>query len=293
MDKVILEQRARAFDHTFDAVVVTNLNGIITDWNAGAAELYGYSALEAVGQPVDILHVQEDVKELVAEVFAAVEQHGKWKGEIRMLHKDGSIGWIESIVVPLLDDSGQPSGALGINRDISKRVFDAERLSRLAMYDALTNLPNRNLFYDRTDQLLSRFKRTQKPFGMLCLDLDNFKYVNDSGGHNVGDEVLRQVADRMQAVLRDSDTLARIGGDEFAVLIEELESKDSAIRVANKLVESLNCDIEVEGRLYRVGTSIGIVISRKIDEDRNSLMAAADLAMYRVKQRGRGGWELV
>ena len=121
MDLNILNQRARAFDYLFDAVVVTDVQGIITDWNKGSENLYGYSKKEVIGKPVSILHVPEDVEHITSEVIASVEKHGKWSGEVRMLHKDGHIGWIESMCVPITDEGNQMVGALGINRDITKR----------------------------------------------------------------------------------------------------------------------------------------------------------------------------
>lgn len=121
MNIKILEQRAKAFDYLFDAVVVTDLQGIITDWNKGSETLYGYSKEEAIGQPVNILHAPEDSEHITSEVISAVEKSGKWSGEVRMLHKDGHIGWIESMCVPIFDDNDQMVGALGINRDITER----------------------------------------------------------------------------------------------------------------------------------------------------------------------------
>ena len=121
MNLDILKQRARAFDYLFDAVVVTDVQGIITDWNKGSEELYGYSKKEVIGKPVSILHVPEDVEHITSEVIASVEKQGNWSGEVRMLHKDGHIGWIESMCVPIIDESNNMVGALGINRNITKR----------------------------------------------------------------------------------------------------------------------------------------------------------------------------
>ena len=142
-------ERARAFDYLFDAVVVTDMKGTITDWNAGAAKLYGYQAAEVLGQPVSILHAPEDVDRVTAQVFASIERQGHWTGEIRMRRKDHSIGWIESFVIPLLDDAGVPIGALGINRDITRaeeRGAGAARLGgRLA--GAARGLTRRRLWF--------------------------------------------------------------------------------------------------------------------------------------------------
>jgi len=153
MNLETLKQRAKAFDHLFDAVVVTDLQGVITDWNKGSESLYGYSKDEAIGQPVNILHVPEDTEKITTMVIEAVQEHGKWSGEVRMLHKDGHIGWIESMCVPIFDDNEQMIGALGINRDITARVEETERLHYLAHYDQLTKTPNRYLLLDRINHL--------------------------------------------------------------------------------------------------------------------------------------------
>ena len=192
MNTNILNQRAKAFDYLFDAVVVTDLQGIIIDWNNGSEALYGYSKDEAIGQPVSILHVPEDTDHITSEVILAVEKSGKWTGEVRMLHKDGHIGWIESMCIPIYDDDKQMIGALGINRDITERVRETERLNHLAHYDQLTKIPNRYLLLDRVTHLIAQSQRSGNTFSLLYIDLDNFKIINDAKGHSYGDQVLAQ-----------------------------------------------------------------------------------------------------
>jgi PAS domain S-box-containing protein len=134
----MLEHRAKAFDWLFDAVVVTDINGIITDWNKGAEALYGYSKEEAMGELVSILHVPEDIERITADVMVALDEFGRWTGEVKMLHKNGNIGWVESMCVPILDSNDQIIGALGINRNISVRIKESERLEHLALTKSST-----------------------------------------------------------------------------------------------------------------------------------------------------------
>ena len=169
MNPNIQKHRATAFDYLFDAVVVTDLQGIITDWNKGSEALYGYTKEVAIGQPVNILHVPEDSDHITSEVISAVEKSGKWSGEIRMLHKDGHIGWIESMCVPIYDDNKQMVGALGINRDITDRIKESERLEHLAHYDQLTNIPNRYLLLDRLSHLIAQSERNDGGFALLYM----------------------------------------------------------------------------------------------------------------------------
>jgi len=288
VDLRTLEQRARAFEHVFDAVVVTNLDGIIVDWNVGAEKLYGWSRKEAVGQHVSLLHVTDE-PDRTAEVLSAVEKDGKWTGEIKMLHREGTIGWIESVVVPLLDDDGQPCGALGINRDITRRVQNEEELVRLATTDPLTGLPNRGLLLDRLEATLRRSQRHDHSFALLFIDLDDFKDINDRCGHMVGDRVLKEVARDLATGLRDCDTVARIGGDEFAVLLEDCPGFDDARDVGAKVLQAVKRSIEINGTPYRITASIGIAVYPQDGDDVSTLFGHADEAMYRAKALG-GNW---
>lgn len=285
MDQRILQQRARAFDYLFDAVVVTDLDGIIKDWNAGSEKLYGYSRSEVIGEPVSILHVPEDVERVTAEVLESVARDGKWKGEVKMLHKDGTVGWIESVVVPLLDEAGNAVGALGINRNISDRVNNEERLAQLAHYDQLTGLPNRYLFIDRTQQLIHHATRHNRLFALLYIDLDDFKKVNDHYGHLVGDKVLKMTADKLHHAVRASDTVARIGGDEFVALLERVNAPEEAAKVADVVLNRLQEPLVLDNRLITQTGSIGIAIYPRDGVTLDELLSHSDRAMYQFKHQ--------
>ena len=291
MESGILDQRAKAFDHLFDAVVVTDLQGIITDWNKGSEALYGYSKEEAIGQDVSMLHVPEDISHITTEVLSAVEKFGKWTGEVRMLHKDGHIGWIESMCVPILDDNNQMVGALGINRDISDRIKETERLAHLAHYDQLTEIPNRYLLLDRIAHLIQQCERNNKRFALLYIDLDKFKIINDTRGHTFGDKILREAALRLSQAIRHSDTIARIGGDEFVVLLEEIAEKQNISRMAEMIIKTLNKEFVIDNTSFEISCSIGIAIYPDDGTTTDSLLTAADNAMYRAKNKGRGNFE--
>jgi diguanylate cyclase (GGDEF)-like protein/PAS domain S-box-containing protein len=292
MEQLILEQRARAFDYLFDAVVVTDLHGVIIDWNHGSELLYGYTREEVIGQAVSILHVPEDIDRITAEVLEAVGRDGRWTGEVRMLHKDGTHGWIESVCVPLLDDDGQMVGALGINRDISERRRHHEQLLELAHYDQLTGLPNRHLLIERIEQAIAVARRQQSLFALLFLDLDNFKEINDASGHDMGDKALIHVARCLQGALREVDTVARIGGDEFIVLLHDIGSIEHAKHVAAHLVTQLHDVCIMEELNHELTVSIGIATYPVNGSNTNELLTASDQAMYRAKQSGKNTFEL-
>lgn len=286
------KQRAKAFDHLFDAVVVTDLHGIIIDWNTGSENLYGYSKEEAIGQSVNILHVPEDSEHITSEVISAVEKFGKWTGEVRMLHKDGHIGWIESMCVPLFDDNDQVVGALGINRDITERIKESERLKYLAHYDYLTNIPNRYLLLDRITHLIAQSERNESSFALLYIDLDKFKTINDTKGHAFGDQVLKETALRLKQSIRASDTVARIGGDEFVVLLESISNKNDVYTMTKALEKSLNKAFIVNNEEMNIRCSIGVSLYPDEGSTTDDLLAAADKAMYKVKYKEHGSHDI-
>jgi len=291
MDENILMQRARAFDYLFDALVVTDLQGNITDWNKGSEELYGYSKKEAIGQPVCILHVPEDTEHVTAEVISAIEKYGKWTGEVRMLHKNGSIGWIESMCVPLFDDNHKMCGALGINRNITERKKETENLAHLANYDPLTDIPNRHLLLDRIAHLSAQSKRNETRYALLYIDLDKFKSINDHKGHQLGDKVLKETARRLLSSIRQSDTIARIGGDEFIIILEGIIDKESISKIAEKLIHVLSTDFIISNETFSISCSIGIATYPENGTNSDALLSASDKAMYKAKRKGRGCFE--
>jgi diguanylate cyclase (GGDEF)-like protein/PAS domain S-box-containing protein len=283
-----IKQRAKAFDYLFDAVVVTDLDGVITDWNKGSESLYGYSKEQAIGRHVNMLHVPEDSEHITSEVISAVLKTGHWSGEIRMLHKDGHIGWIESMCVPMFNENGQMIGALGVNRDITARRNEAERLNHLAYYDQLTEIPNRYLLLDRMSHLIAQSDRNEKSFALFFIDIDNFKHINDSKGHAFGDQILVETAARLKKFIRNSDTVARMGGDEFVLLLENVSNKEDATAVAKELLQHLNQCYLSTNEPFDFTCSVGIAIYPIDGTSKDALLAYADKAMYRAKHNERG-----
>ena len=291
MDLNILKQRAKAFDYLFDAVVVTDIQGFIIDWNKGSKDLYGYSKSEAIGQDVSMLHVPEDIEHVTAEVIASVEKMGKWSGEVRMLHKNGQIGWIESMCVPIFDDANNMIGALGINRDITERKKEQERLHNLAHYDHLTAIPNRYLLLDRLEHLIAQSERGTSEFSLLYMDLNEFKLINDTKGHAFGDQLLKEVALRLTQLIRKSDTFARLGGDEFVFLLENASQKhDLAVKV-EMILKEFDRDFLINGEAINVGCSIGIATYPADGSTIEDLLATGDAAMYKAKQNDLGSYQ--
>tara|TARA_R110001592_G_scaffold200902_8_gene449894 strand:- start:2732 stop:3592 length:861 start_codon:yes stop_codon:yes gene_type:complete len=285
MDLDKFKQINKAFDYLFDSLVITDLQGIITDWNKGSENLYGYSKKEIIGQPVDILHLPEDTEHITSEVISSVEKYGKWTGEVRMLHKDGHIGWIESMCVPLFDANHQLVGALGVNRDISDRIKETKRLEHLAHYDQLTEIPNRYLVFDRIDHLIDQSERDMRTFALLFIDLDKFKIINDTKGHAFGDQVLVEVSLRLKQSIRNSDTVARIGGDEFVILLENMIDKSNVDSVIKTIMDTISRPFKINDEKLTVSCSIGVSIYPDDGITTDSLIATADKAMYNNKHK--------
>jgi len=308
MDNNLFHQRARAFDYLYDAVVVTDLQGIVTDWNTGAEKLYGYTRNEIIGKPVSILHAPEDVERITAEVFAAIEHQGYWTGEIKKVAKDQSIGWIESSVIPIFDEQNQPIGALGINRDITQRreiqqellvanenlqsqlqeiEILQEKLREQATLDPLTGLYNRRYLIDMMQREIARAKREDIPISVAIMDLDHFKDINDTFGHKGGDAVLEAMAELFLSHVRASDIVCRYGGEEFIFLMP-----GASIDTAAERMEELRKLIEEKAIIHNdkaipVTVSIGVASYPIHGDNDESLLLEADNMLYNSKRNGR------
>jgi diguanylate cyclase (GGDEF)-like protein/PAS domain S-box-containing protein len=271
------------FDASPDAVFVEDLEGYLLDANPEACSLHGRAREELVGLHFSELVPAED-RDDAAREFQLLARGEKAVAEGYSLAKDGSAIPVE-LRVSHIDFSGKPALLLHV-RDITERKEYQGRLEYLARFDALTDLPNRVLFEDRLRQALARAPRSGEQIAVHYLDIDYFKGVNDTHGHNVGDELLKAVAERLGALLRETDTVARLGGDEFAILQVGVGSVAGATALAMKLLGAFARPFSVQGHEMRMNTSIGVAVW-KPDIEGNELMEQADRALYRAKELGR------
>src|SRR5256885_690376 len=214
-------------------------------------------------------------------------QRGRWRGEAAGHRRDGS-QFPQEISLTSLEGGG----FVCVVRDITERTYAEEQIKHLAYHDALTNLPNRLLFKDRVTVALSHAQRDNSRLAVLFLDLDRFKVINDSLGHNIGDQLLQAVAARVHDCVRDSDTLARLGGDEFTLLLPGLIRSDDAAPVAQKILDAVRSPFHIEGREFYISTSIGISLFPEDGSDAETLIKNADTAMYQAKEQGRDNYQL-
>lgn len=284
-------QLAAIVESSNDAIIVKDLNGIITSWNTGAEELFGYQASEIIGSsiailiPPDRLEEEKRIMRLImsgkrADNFETV-RWGKGRKPI-----DVSI-----TISSMKDSAGNLIGASKIVRDITQRKESQERIEYLAHYDVLTGLANRALLADRLRIAIENANRYSFQLGVLFVDLDRFKLVNDSLGHEIGDKLLKAVAQRMQSTVRHADTVSRVGGDEFIVLLSRIEAAKDAARAAEKLIVSASQPYQIEQHELLLTASVGISIYPDSGRDAGSLMRNADAAMYSAKAQGRNRYQ--
>jgi diguanylate cyclase (GGDEF)-like protein/PAS domain S-box-containing protein len=276
-----LQHQSQILDQIHESVLTMDLNGFITSWNKGAERLFGYTSVEAVGRNILFLYDDEDMN--FHDPF--LEQGGRLM-EVRRKKKNGDIFWASLSLSPLCDGDERATGLIAYLTDITERKMAEERIHHLAYYDALTGLPNRSLLTKLVDQGLTVAQRSKLHGCVLFIDLNRFKLINDTLGRHIGDELLRDVARRFRAVLRDQDLVARLGGDEFAVGLFDITQHYEASTVAQKLLQALNEPFLIDGHDLRVGGSIGISVYPQDGNDAETLLRLADIAMYRAKQGG-------
>ncbi len=223
----------------------------------------------------------------IPQLRIAIQEGREWSGPLRNYTKDGTLFWNELYIAPVLNEAGHIANFIGVQKDITERKILEEQLAHQAFHDPLTDLPNRSLFLDRLSHALKRSKRRGDKVAVLFMDLDNFKVTNDSLGHEVGDDLLIEVAGRLSGCLRPTDTAARLGGDEFVILLEDIEDTNEANRVAKRIAETLRLPLYIEGHELLVTTSIGIAFGGSDENLPGSLLRNADLAMYRAKEAGK------
>jgi diguanylate cyclase (GGDEF)-like protein/PAS domain S-box-containing protein len=296
--KLLLEkQRLLSIIHSMScAVVVTDVNTYIQIMNPEAEMLTGWQEQEVVGKylaevlPLIDKDTGENINNLVRR---AIETNTviKLPENCILITKNNTEVLIGDSIAPIRDRFDKVTGAVLVLRDLTQRKHYEAQLLHNAFYDGLTALPNRVLFLDRLKQAFERCKRRQNyHFAVLFLDLDGFKGINDRFGHSMGDDFLVAIARRLESCLRSEDTVARFGGDEFAVLLEDIKDVSDAINVANRIQETLRLPIYLNGYRLLTTASIGIALSCHGYEDPKNLLRDADIAMYRAKEQGKASY---
>ena len=280
-------QLAAIVESSNDAIIVKDLNGIITNWNSGAERIFGYRESEIIGSSISLL-IPPDRLEEESKIMKLVKR-GKLPDHfetVRWGKGDKPID-VSVTISPVKNSEGKIIGASKIASDITQRKESQERIQYLAHYDSLTGLPNRILLADRMKIAIGNAARYSKRLALLFVDLDRFKLVNDSLGHEIGDKLLKVAAERMQSTIRHIDTISRLGGDEFIVLLSQIAAAEDAARVAEKLIAAVSQPYRIEEHELLLTASVGISIYPDSGTEANSLLRNADASMYSAKEAGR------
>ncbi len=283
-----LKQAAKVMEVTHDAVLILDPKRHILSANQSASNITGYLPGELTGLGERSLRAHQEETEREEAIWKQVDDQGQWQGEIWNRRKGGEAFPAFVTIGRITDHRGRLQNYIEIFADITDRKLEEQALLKLAHHDPLTGLPNRALFMDRLEVAMATAKRTGQKAAVLFIDLDKFKPVNDELGHEAGDILLCEIAKRLQDALREADTVARFGGDEFVVLLPGVEHDHDALSVATILIERVKEDIQVKGHICQVGCSIGVGLYPSDAEDAARLVEQADQAMYRAKQSGSG-----
>jgi diguanylate cyclase (GGDEF)-like protein/PAS domain S-box-containing protein len=288
------EARYRALaSNTSDLITVLDAEGAIRYQSESAKHTLGYSAADVVGRPVtEFVHPEDAPRVLSLLAGEDGVRSVRTRFECRVRRHDGSWVELETLTAPLPADSWPEARLVLTARDVTERNALQSELRHQAFHDRLTGLPNRALFEDRLAHALAGARRASAQVAVLYVDIDDFKLVNDTLGHAAGDDLLREAASRVRGCLREADTAARFGGDEFAVLIEHLDGPEAARDATQRLLGALNAPLVIAGREVSQRASIGIALSDEETGSAAALLRNADIAMYAVKARGEGGFAL-
>ena len=281
------EKYRNLFENSMDAIYISSRDGMLVEANESFLNLFGYTREEAMELNIKDAFTPEDRERFVS----AMQEKGFVRDfEVKLSRKDGALMDCLLSLNPRIE-GGNTVGYQGIVRDITAYKRAQEALQYMAYHDGLTGLPNRILFTDRLNMALVSAGRNKRHVAVMVLDLDRFKNVNDTFGHDVGDKLLKAVADRLVETVRRGDTVARMGGDEFLLIVPEINSADDVITVKDKIMDAFG-NVLPETQEICISCSVGIAIYPEHGQDADTLVRCADMAMFKTKQQGRDGFQL-
>ncbi len=290
-NRLQMSKLSSALEQTADSVMITDINGVIEYVNHAFERITGFSAAEAIGSKPNLVKSGRHDNAFYKKLWDTVLNGKVYRDVIINRRKDGSLYYEEKSITPLKDKAGKVINFISAGMDITKRMQAEERLHHLAYHDVLTDLPNRTLFMERLSHALLQRHCEGTKVAVLFLDVDRFKTINDTLGHESGDRFLQSFSRLLLGCVRSGDTVSRFGGDEFAILLENVDSVDAVSTVAEKILEALSKPFRVEGPDLYVTTSIGIAMYPDDADNANILLKQADSAMYQAKEAGRNNFK--
>ena len=292
MAETELRLASSVFDHTHEGIMITDVNGEILKVNKTFTSITGFDMLDALGNTPRMLRSPNQAAELFPLMYETLAANGQWSGEICNRHKNGTDFTSKMTISSVFDAAGQTVNYVAMFSDVTESTRHALQLKYIAHYDDLTGLPNRVLLADRLQQAIIQSNRFQRSVAVGFIDLDGFKAINDAWGHSTGDALLSVLALRMKAVLREGDTLARIGGDEFVVVLVDMTLEQDYQVVMERLLQAASAPVQIGPQLLHVSASIGVTLYPADRSDPDLLMRHADQSMYQAKQLGRNRFHL-
>jgi diguanylate cyclase (GGDEF)-like protein/PAS domain S-box-containing protein len=288
-----LKLQSAALEAAANAIVITDYEGKIVWVNRAFTTMTGYGKEEVLSKNLRLLKSGDQPESYYANLWSTISSGKVWQGEIVNRRKDGTTYTEEMTITPVSRDVGNPADRyfIAIKQDITKRKRAEERVQYLAYYDALTGLPNRTLLQDRLAKALAGARRRKDKAAILFLDLDRFKDINDSLGHSVADLLLQEVAERLKTWAREQDTVARVGGDEFLIVLTGVKDVADAAVATERIVNLMTAEFVVQGHSLSIGCSVGISIFPEHGADGETLIKNADAAMYSAKENGRNRFQ--
>jgi diguanylate cyclase (GGDEF)-like protein/PAS domain S-box-containing protein len=288
-----LQLAASVFTHASEGIVISDSAGIILDVNASFSRITGYSRDESVGQRTNLLRSGRQSKEFYANMWRDLIENGHWSGEIWNRRKDGRVFPETLTITAVRDSAGNTQQYVALFSDITSAKEHQQELQRAALYDLLTGLPNRVHLRDRLHHAMAQAERRGSTLAVVCLDLDNFKSINDQHGHTVGDELLTTVAHRMKSSMQNDDTLARLGGDEFIAVLREFDNPDQCLPVVRQLLEAASQPVLIGDTSLQLSASAGIACYPQAEDvDADQLLRQAAQALYQSKISGKNRYQL-
>jgi diguanylate cyclase (GGDEF)-like protein/PAS domain S-box-containing protein len=287
-----LRLRNRAIESSLNAIIITDArqDHAIEYVNPAFERITGYGAREVIGRNCRFLQGNDRNQPPLQQVRAALRHRQEGKAVLRNYRKNGTVFWNDLLIAPVRAESGEVTHFVGILNDITEIINYQQQLERQANYDGLTGLANRNLLQDRLRQGIAFAQRRARQIAVLFIDVDNFKLVNDSLGHEAGDRLIREVGLRLKAHMREDDTVSRLGGDEFVVALFDVGDDDIVVHALQRILGEMTRPFQIDDRDLFVTCSIGVSMYPKDGEDGITLLRNADTAMYRAKEQGRNGF---
>lgn len=286
-DQNLMRLHRVAVEKTANSIMITNAEEYIEWVNEAFVRLTLFELDEVIGHTAVILKGSEQKQGYAKKIWRTISAGNIWQGELENYRKDGSSLDVYQTITPLMNNQGKITHFIAVIEDVTQRKANEERIAFMATHDELTRLPNRSLLHDRLEQAIAYTARSNSKMAVLFIDIDHFKFINDSLGHQIGDELLKLLAKRFIDALRKGDTVARFGGDEFVVILPKITALDNVINIAHNLLQAVQLPYSISGHELMVTGSLGISVYPDDSENADDLIQHADSAMYLAKQQGR------